>query len=305
MTRILVIKHGALGDIMQGLDAFASLRAFYDKAHITVLTGRSFVGLMTAMPYFDEVACDERAPLFHLGKTAAVRRLIRSDFDMIIDMQCSKRTAMYHRLFHRKTARWLGTAQGCSDPYPDFTGVNNRDRMVRAAQMLGAPLVQGDLSFLATGEAPALPDTPPLYAVLMPGCSPAKPSKKWPASHYSALAQMLYQKGIVPVIIGTKLEAEACDEIATQCSGALNLCGKTSLSQLASLCAKAVICIGNDSGPVFLAAKTGAKTIMVMGADTDPAMSAPTGADAGYLKVEDLKTLSAETLFATIAPLTV
>ena len=35
--------------------------------------------------------------------------------------------------------------------------------------------------------------------------------------------------------------------------------------------------VGNDTGPVFLAAAIGAPTIMVMGPDTDPAMSAPTG----------------------------
>ena len=78
---------------------------------------------------------------------------------------------------------------------------------------------------------------------------------------------------------------------------AYNLCNKTSLAALASLCASAAVNLGNDSGPTFLAAKTAAPTLMVMGADTDPAMSAPTGSAARYLKVDDLKTLSAETVF--------
>ena len=62
VRRILVIKHGALGDIIQGLDAYASLRAQFTKAHITLLTSKNFASLMQTMPYFDEVQIDERAP---------------------------------------------------------------------------------------------------------------------------------------------------------------------------------------------------------------------------------------------------
>ena len=36
--RLLVIKHGALGDIVQGFGAFASLRAGHPDAHIALLT---------------------------------------------------------------------------------------------------------------------------------------------------------------------------------------------------------------------------------------------------------------------------
>ena len=298
--RLLVIKHGALGDIMQGLDAFASLRAHFDDAHISVLTSPAFAGLMTAMPYFDEVLVDHRASLFHLPKTRAIKAIITRGFDIIIDLQCSQRTARYHRFFAKSSQRWLGTAKGCSDSYPDFTGVNNRDRMVRAPQMLGAKIVPGDLSFLAAGN---MIDLPARYGVLMPGCSPAKPSKRWPATHFAELAEMLYRADIVPVIIGTKLDEAACDAIANSCDFAINLCGKTNLAELASLSAGAELCVGNDSGPVFLAAKTGTKTLMVMGPDTEPAMSAPTGANASYVKSDDLSQLAAGAVFAALNPL--
>ena len=36
--KILIIKHGALGDVIQGFDAFASIRAHFSDAHIAVLT---------------------------------------------------------------------------------------------------------------------------------------------------------------------------------------------------------------------------------------------------------------------------
>ena len=44
--QILVIKHGALGDVVQGFDAYASLRAGLPDAHIAVLTSPAFAGFM-------------------------------------------------------------------------------------------------------------------------------------------------------------------------------------------------------------------------------------------------------------------
>jgi ADP-heptose:LPS heptosyltransferase len=49
------------------------------------------------------------------------------------------------------------------------------------------------------------------------------------------------------------------------------------IDQLCQLFRGAAAVIGNDTGPVFLAARMGAPTVMVMGKDTDPLMSAPVG----------------------------
>ena len=292
--QFLVIKHGALGDIIQGLDAYAALRQSFPDAHITLLTSRPFAPLMSQMPFFDEIIIDKRAPIWQLSALYSVRTLFQRSFDYIIDLQCSKRTSRYFRWFVKPHQTWIGTASGCSHPYPDFTGVNNAERMRHAMRMVGAKDTEANLSFLSADIALAPPQP---YAVLMPGCSPAKPSKRWPAIAFQKTAQLLAEEGITPVLIGTDSELALCDEIEKAVPQAYNLCNKTSLAALASLCASAAVNLGNDSGPTFLAAKTAAPTLMVMGADTDPAMSAPTGPAARYLKVDDLKTLSAETVF--------
>lgn len=293
MKHILIIKHGALGDIIQGIDAFASLRQGFKDAHITMMTSPAFASLMKQMPYFNDVFIDNRAPVWQLTQLFRIKALFQRPFDVIIDLQCSKRTARYYQYFAPSQSRWLGTAKGCSDPYPDFTNVNNRDRMLTAAHMLGQETKIASLEFLST-QSPSLADLPQTYAVLMPGCSPAKPSKKWPHSHYSDLAFLLNQQGITPVVVGTKQDENACNSIAKKHDFVVNLCGKTDLPALARLCAGATYCIGNDSGPVFLAARTDTQTLMVMGPDTNPAMSAPVGRHASYIKVDNLTQLTAD-----------
>ena len=57
---------------------------------------------------------------------------------------------------------------------------------------------------------------------------------------------------------------------------------------------------GNDTGPVFLAARSGAPTWMLMGPDTDPSMSAPVGAKANWLRASSLDTLDTGFVCASI-----
>ena len=95
-SRILVIKHGALGDIIQGIDAYAKLRAGHPGAYIAVLTTPPFAGLFAAMPWFDDVITDHRAVVVNLLQMMRMRRIMRQSWDMVIDLQCSGRTARYH-----------------------------------------------------------------------------------------------------------------------------------------------------------------------------------------------------------------
>ena len=243
--RLLVIKHGALGDIVQGFGAFASLRAGHPAAHIVLLTTAPFVALAKMMPWFDEVLVDRRAGIMHMRESWRMRRLIGDSWDMIIDLQCSKRTARYFQFFARPKTRWIGTAKGCSDQCPDFSGVNNYHRMRIAAEIADGAQAIPDLGWLLNGmdssfmhKLEAKLAQP--YAVLVPGCSLAKPEKRWPAENFAALAKRFNDNNISVV--------------------------------------------GNDTGPIFLAAATGAPTLMIIGPDTNPSMSAPTGPCCDWVK---------------------
>ena len=58
LKRVLVIKHGALGDMVQGFDAFAGLRAGLPDTHLALLTTPPFLDLASRMPWVDEVLCE-------------------------------------------------------------------------------------------------------------------------------------------------------------------------------------------------------------------------------------------------------
>ena len=284
--RILVIKHGALGDMVQGFDAFAGLRAGRPEAKITLLTSPPFSGLMNMTPWFDEVVEDRRRPVFDVPQLLRIRALLHQEWEMIVDLQCSRRTSRYHRFLTPSGTRWLGTSSGASDPYPDFTGVNNVERMKVAARMAGgAGSVTAWLDWLGSDTASISKEA----VVLVPGCSPAKPSKRWPAAHFAAVARELMATGRDVAIVGTAADRDAADLVIAEAPGCTDMVGKTDLASLTGLFAGAHAVIGNDTGPVFLAAKTGVPTLMVMGQDTDPDMSAPTGAKSGWVRQDRIE----------------
>ena len=288
--QILVIKHGALGDIVQGFDAFESLRNSAPTAHITLLTGPAFADFMQRSGWFDEVVIDKRHSPLNLVASWHLRSFLRQRWHKVIDLQCSRRTQRYAR-FVRSGVRWFGTAQSASDPMPDFTGVNNRDRMMVAVEKAGARPMIARLDWLIPASFDG--DMPQKYCMLIAGCSAANPSKRWPPQAYADIARAALSNGITPVLIGTAADAEVNQEIRRAVPDVHDMTSRTSLFQLAALASKAVFVIGNDTGPVFLAARAGAPTWMLMGPDTNPEMSAPVGPKAKWLRASPLVSLDA------------
>ena len=292
--QILVIKHGALGDMVQALDGFATLRAGHPNAHLALLTTAPFKTLAEAMPFFDEVIIDPRAKAWNISAMFNMRALFRRGWTCIYDFQSSSRTRRYLDLFVPQNVTFIGAHPKSTIQLGDMTGINNRDRMVRTAALGGCQPCEARTDWF-DAEASMI-QTP--YAVLIPGCSPAKPAKRWPAEQFATLSSLLLAQGMTPYLAGTAIDREVGDLITSVQPLVVDKIGKTSLMGLASLLRHASLVIGNDTGPVFLAARLGAPTIMVMSRHTDPDMSAPVGAKAGWIKDDDIAKITPQDVMA-------
>ena len=303
--RILVIKHGALGDVVQSFDACAAIRSHHAGAEITLMTAPAQAALAAAMPWFDRVWLDSRPPLYRLGAWWAIRRrFLRDGFRRVYDLQCSARTARYLRMLPRaRRPEWVGAARGASHPNPDFEGrgLSNRDKM--AAQLAVAGIAApgpADLSWL-TAPVGHL-NLPRRFALLIPGCSPHLPHKRWPASSYGGLAARLASRGLASAVAGTGVDRDAVDGVRRVAGDAVDLCGRTSLFELAEVARRAEVAVGNDTGATFLASAVGTRTVMLMSRHTDPAVSAPWGPGATWLKRDDLTALAVAEVEGLVLP---
>jgi ADP-heptose:LPS heptosyltransferase len=304
---ILVIKHGALGDLVQAFGPFAAIRAHHPGAAITLLTTRPFAGLMQKAPWFDHVAVDDRPPWWNLLAWRRLGlRLAGAGFGRVYDLQTSDRSSRLFTAMRLYGARpeWSGIAPGASHPHanPGRDAMHTADRQREQLSQAGiTDFPAPDLSWLK-GDAARFGLASP-YALLVPGAAPHRPAKRWPAEHYGALAAHLAARGITPVTLGTAAEAPLAVEIRRLCPGAIDLTGRTAIADIATLAAGAMLAVGNDTGPMHLVAAMGTPSLVLFSADSDPALCAPRGGGEGnvrVLRVADLRGLDAETVRAAL-----
>jgi ADP-heptose:LPS heptosyltransferase len=291
---ILVIKHGALGDVILAQGPFQAIRAHHGDARIVLLTTRPFAAFLEKSGLFDEIWIDERPKIWQLSKLIPlIRKLRGGNFDRVYDLQTSTRTNSYFNFFpKRRKPEWCGIAKGCSHPHdsPLRTKIHTIERHIDQLKVAGIDSVPPvDFSWAMTDISRF--KLPPKYALLVPGGSAHRPEKRWPALRFAELAEYLDEKGITPVLIGGKAEAEAIAKIKEFCPGAIDLSSKTDFGDIASLGAGAVLAVGNDTGPLHLISAVGCKTVVLFSRASDPKMSRPRGRDVRVLREDDLTDL--------------
>jgi ADP-heptose:LPS heptosyltransferase len=299
--RVLVIKLAALGDFVQAFGPFAAIRAHHPDAAITLLTTPPYADLARRSPWFDAVWSDGRpswrdpAAWWRLA-----RRLRDAGFARVYDLQTSRRSSRYRALVGG-AAEWSGIARGASHPHGNpardaMHTVERQREQLEAAGIRHFPppeldWLDADLSAFAL---------PPRFALLVPGASPGRPGKRWPAERYGELAAGL---GLPAAVVGGPAEKPLAAEIAARAPGTLDLSGRTDFATLGALGRRAAFAVGNDTGPIHLLAAAGCPTLALFGPESDPALCAPRGPSVGVLRHPRLAELEPAEVRAALAGL--
>ena len=298
-SRVLVVKLGALGNVVLSLAAFGAIRAHHPGAEISVLTTAPYAAWLAESPWFDRVLVDERPDWWNLPGLLRLRRqLIGGAFDRVYDLQTSSRSSRYFQLFPRGARpEWSGIARGCSHPDrdPARDRLHDMDRQHGQLRQAGIDAIPpADLTWCATDIGRfRLPEP---FALLVPGSSPHRPGKRWPVAGYRALADALSARGIVPVILGSSGERP----LAAAIGAAFDLAGQTGLSDLATLARSARLAVGNDTGPMHLIAAAGCPSTVLFSGESDPALCAPRGPDVTVLRRYRLADLPLSDVLAAV-----
>ena len=291
VEKILVIKLSALGDFVLALAAMKKIREAHRKAHITLLTTPPFEGLAKSSPYFNSVLTEGRPETF--GQWMALRKRLRAaGYDRVYDLQTSGHSNRIFHLLRPNAPAWSGIALGCSLPHGNplrdsmHTLERQADQLMYAGIWPDAPTAPGtapppDLSWIWRNE-PAERRVPGAvqhrpYVMFVPGGSAHRPDKWWPVENYAELARILYARGYDIVVIGGVQETPLAHAIQRVVPRARDLTGRTDFARIAVLGAKAALAVGNDTGPLHLAAASGAPTVVLFSKASDPTLTAPRG----------------------------
>ena len=110
-------------------------------------------------------------------------------------------------------------------------------------------------------------------------------SKRWPIPYWATLIDRLISKaGAAVVLTGAPSDLPQIEAVTQRMrEQALNLAGKTSLTQLAALLQRADLLISGDSGPLHMGVACGTPIIGIYG-PTNPSLGGPVSPDATILR---------------------
>ena len=286
---ILIVRLGALGDIVHALPSAAALRAAMPDARIDWLVDARHRALFDLVTGLDRVVTLEGRSI--AAWVDAVRRLRQVAYDAALDMQGLMKSAVLARasgasrvagfsLWHlrEKSARpfysQVDEAGGAGEGSSPLHVIRKNLRLLRVVGVdtdrVVFPLRPVE-SVVAPGVRAAGEGGP--FAVLNPGAG--WPNKQWPAERFGEVAAFLRDvRGIRSVVVWGPGEQQLARSVVSASSGAAREAPPTGVADLVGLLRAASLCVSGDTGPLHLAAAVGTPVVGIFG-PTDPGRNGP------------------------------
>ena len=279
---VLVVRLGALGDIVHTVPAVAALRAAFPDATIDWLVDAKHRPFLELVSGIDRIVVLEHAS--PAGWVDVTRRLRQRRYDVALDFQGLMKSAILARasgaprvlgfsIWHlrEKTARPFYSesveAEGGHVIHKNLrlleaVGVHD-DRVVFPFVEIASPAA--DAVVAAAQGAPV--------ALINPGA--AWPNKRWNPQRFGEVASFLAEvRGFAPFVLWGPGEESLAGTVVEASSGAARQAPATELADLVALCKRSALMISGDTGPLHIAAAAGIPTVSLFG-PTDPGRNGP------------------------------
>ena len=280
--KILLVRLGALGDIVHAIPAAAALRNAFPHARLDWLVDAKHQPIVDLVTVVDRAIPLERST--PAGRTAVVRTLRQTSYDVAIDLQGLLKSAVLARgsgaarvvgfsIWHlrEKTARPF---------YSDAHDAEGGHVIAKNLRLLRAVDVEDDAIRFPIAPAPSaaldelrgrLGGRP--FALINPGA--AWPNKRWPPDRFGELAAFVRETcGLEPVVLWGPGEEDLAGQVIAGSSGAAIQAPRTGIVDLVALARASALLVSGDTGPLHIATAVGTPTVTLFG-PTDPARNGP------------------------------
>ena len=300
---LLVVRLGAMGDVIHTIPAVAALRNAFATIRIGWIIEQRWAELLcakeaprsgprnSARPLTDFVHVVDtkawRKSLLSSGTrqeiAAALREVRKQNYDIAIDFQGALKSAAIGKLAGTKTVVGMKNprewpARMFYTKATDANGTHIIDQYHSLAEAtVGHSLPDCPAAFpqdsRSESEAAKLLASDQQFVVLNPGAGWG--AKQWPAKRYGEVARSLAKDGLTPLINCGPGEEELAlaAENASESTARRISC---SIGELIALIRRARLFIGGDTGPLHLAAALQVPVVAIFG-PTDPARNGPYG----------------------------
>jgi heptosyltransferase-1 len=282
---ILIVRLGALGDVVHAIPAAAALRRAHPAAHIDWAVDARHAELLDLVPVIDRRIVVSTSGVGAV--LAAVRDLRKNRYDVALDLQGLLKSAVLARLsgakrvvgfpselLRERTARPFYTeTAGEAAPHVIHTNLSALSALgVRVADV-EFPIEDRRPAVVAEARSRLGIGAGDRFAILNPGA--AWPNKRWPPVYFAEVARALRaHQGLKSLVLWGPAERDLAQGIVEASEGAAAVSPETAIADLVSLSKAAALMISGDTGPMHIAAAAGTPIVGIFG-PTDPARNGP------------------------------
>lgn len=296
IKRILVISGQGIGDLLLFTPALHSLRKNFPGAKISVLITKKCKDIILGNPNVDDLILfdyQERSNLLYAF--FFISSIRRKKFDLSICAYPSGLRSALIGYLSGATIR-VGQRLSFSKKLPFLFTVNVEVRDIKHAVEMNLDLLRAlklkidqspqklfmliskdDERFAEELKAKNNIKSDGLLIAIHPGVSEGGLHRAWPKQNFVALIDNLADKFDARIfLIGGPAERELIDDIYKLAKKKPIKVTGISINSIAALLKSCTLFIGNNSGPMHVAASVGTPTVALFG-DTDPRIHAPYG----------------------------
>ncbi|MFK7742426.1 MAG: glycosyltransferase family 9 protein [Planctomycetota bacterium] len=270
---VLVVRLSALGDVLFALETVAALRRERPDVAIDFLVEDRFRSLLDDHPQIRDVIVYPRRT--RLAIPGSLWRLRKRRYDVVFDVHGIQKSAL-HVLCAKATSKVGPGAPASREgaafayrttvpmPTPPPHRADIGHRLLRAVGLSGEPAAP----VVATQTPPPelLADLPRPRVLLHPGTSAFAAFKRWPPECFAELAQRLEARGVALLVAFGPGERELAQPALTAAASARAVDGQQlGLAGLAGVMEQCDVVVAADTGPLHLAAATGAHCVAIFG----------------------------------------
>lgn len=277
MSRILIVRMSALGDIVHALPVLAALGRAWPAVKVDWIVDEAYASILTLAEGLNERVIVRKKGGGLTGYLNAVRHLRAQRYDAALDLQGLLKSAVWARLsgaarvigFDRAHLREPLAASFYTETVmpPEAPHVIQKNLSILAALGVPPPAVELPLhptAAPATTAAVAAAGGTRKYAVLNPGA--AWPNKRWPAERFGTLAAELRARtGLPSLVTWGPNERDLAQRVIDASGGAAVAAPPTEIADLAVIMRDAALVVSGDTGPLHIAAAMGAPLVGLYG----------------------------------------
>ncbi len=275
--RILLVQLADIGDLILTTPAMSALRQAFPDSHITLLTSAHAsaviegTGLVDEMILFDKATFNGSRMFFKPANLKRIWNIGRYDSVIFFHHFTLKAGTLKFWLIAKACGakRRVGLQNGngwfLTDSLEDqgFGGQHQADYWLGLVGLLGADS-RPRRAQVAQRDSALLPPYDGQTAVIHAGSGGYSLARRWSAAGFAQVADQLTAQGWRVVLVGGKGD-DSAEVKALMQTEALDLVGKTTLPELASVLRGADVFIGADSGVMHLASAVGARVVALFG----------------------------------------